>query len=94
MRIDAFNVHASLTFKLVSSIGPVSLTQGTLNPDTDTLIPTVTDNLFSQKVISANEIGISFVPTTTQDVVNGELTFGGTDGSKFTGPISFAPISE
>ena len=76
------------------SIGPVSLTQGTLNPDTNAFIPTVTDNLFSQGVITANEIGISFNPTTSEIAENGELTFGGTDSSKFNGAITFAPISE
>jgi hypothetical protein len=47
-----------------------------LSPDTNTLIPTVTDNAFKDGIISANEIGVSFEPTTTPEVVNGELTWG------------------
>ena len=76
------------------SIGPVDLTQGTLS--TNELVPTVTDNLFAQKTIPTNSIGISYEPTTaspdTPDapgVMNGELTFGGTDSSKFTGSINY-----
>ncbi|KAF8899074.1 aspartic protease [Infundibulicybe gibba] len=77
----------------ILGIGPVDLTQGTLSPATNTLIPTVTDNLFSRGTISANQIGISFEPTTTDEVLNGELTWGGTDSSKFTGSIGFAPLT-
>lgn len=75
-------------------IGPVDLTVDTLSPDTRSTIPTVTDNLFSQGIISANEVSVSFEPTTEEVDNNGELTFGGTDSSKFTGSISFAPLSE
>ncbi|TDL28097.1 aspartic protease [Rickenella mellea] len=77
----------------ILGIGPVDLTSGTLSPDTSATIPTVTDNLFSRKTITANEIGISFEPTTQAVANNGELTFGGTDSSKFTGSISFTPIT-
>ncbi|KAF8078962.1 aspartic peptidase A1 [Lyophyllum atratum] len=77
----------------ILGIGPVDLTLGTLSPATNTLIPTVTDNAFARGIISANEIGISFAPTTTVEVLNGELTWGGTDSSKFTGSISFAPLT-
>ena len=71
----------------------MELTRGTLSPHTNTLIPTVTDNLFTQNVIPANEVAVSFNPTTREEEVNGELTFGGVDRSKFTGEITFAPIS-
>jgi cathepsin E len=58
-------------------------------------IPTVTDNLFSQGTISANLVSVSFEPTGTiaSSVKNGELTFGGTDSSKFTGSITFTYVS-
>ena len=65
------------------------MTVGTLSPDTTASIPTVTDNLFIQGTTTSNEIGISFEPTTTTPNDNGELTFGGTDSSKFTGSITF-----
>jgi len=77
----------------ILGIGPVDLTQDTLSPATNSLIPTVTDNLFANGVISANQIGVSFEPTTVDEVVNGELTWGGTDSSKFTGSISFIPLT-
>ncbi|KAJ3503190.1 hypothetical protein NLJ89_g8548 [Agrocybe chaxingu] len=77
----------------ILGIGPVDLTEGTLSPATNSLVPTVTDNLFSQGTITNNEIGISFEPTTTVEVLNGELTWGGTDSSKFTGSITFIPIT-
>ncbi|KAH9486239.1 Polyporopepsin [Psilocybe cubensis] len=77
----------------ILGIGPVDLTLDTLSPATNSLIPTVTDNLFANGVISANEIGISFNPTTVEDNENGEITWGGTDPSKFTGSISFIPLT-
>ena len=48
----------------------------TLKPATNTEIPTVTDNLFSQGTISAHEIAISFEPLTEDNELNGELTWG------------------
>ncbi|KAI0081062.1 acid protease [Panus rudis PR-1116 ss-1] len=77
----------------ILGIGPVDLTVGTLTPDTRSTIPTVTDNLFSQGVITQNLVAVSFQPTTSLSSTNGELTFGGTDSSKFTGSITFAPIT-
>ncbi|KAF8497321.1 aspartic peptidase A1 [Gautieria morchelliformis] len=77
----------------ILGIGPTDLTQGTLSPDIIALIPTVTDNLFSQGTIDSDEIGVSFEPATSKSVTNGEITFGDTDASKFTGSISFTPIT-
>ncbi|KAJ6483899.1 aspartic peptidase A1 [Mycena vulgaris] len=77
----------------ILGIGPVLLTQGTLTKSTSTLIPTVTDNLFSQGTITSNVIGISFEPTTTEDDVNGALAFGGTDSTKFTGSVAFTSVT-
>jgi cathepsin E len=50
----------------------------TLSPGSDSTIPTVTDNLFSDGTISANQIGISFEPLTgsTGEEMNGEITWG------------------
>ncbi|KAF8910133.1 aspartic protease [Gymnopilus junonius] len=77
----------------IIGIGPVDLTEDTLSPATSSTIPTVTDNLFSQGTISAHEIGISFEPSITGDDLNGEITWGGTDSSKFTGSITFIPVT-
>ncbi|KAJ7607163.1 acid protease [Roridomyces roridus] len=77
----------------ILGIGPVDLTLDTLSPDTNSAIPTVTDNLFTQGTITQNLIGISFEPTNVDEIQNGELTFGGTDSTKFTGEIHFAPVT-
>jgi len=79
----------------ILGLGPVDLTTGTLSPDTGSSIPTVTDNLFLEGTIDANEVSISFEPITDSSgtQLNGELTWGGTDSSKFTGSITFAPIT-
>jgi len=77
----------------IIGIGPEALTLGTLSPATSTLIPTVTDNAFSQGQIPADLLGISFQPTTVLNNVNGEITWGGTDSTKFTGAITFTPIT-
>lgn len=42
----------------------------------DILTHYILDNLFSQGTISANEVAVSFEPTTQEVVTNGELTFG------------------
>ncbi|KAF8266290.1 aspartic peptidase domain-containing protein [Lactarius quietus] len=56
-------------------------------------IPTVTDNLYSQGAIQSDLVSVSFEPTTSSSDRNGELTFGGTDSTKFTGPITYIPLT-
>ncbi|KAF7794844.1 hypothetical protein EIP86_005986 [Pleurotus ostreatoroseus] len=77
----------------VLGLGPTPLTIGSLTPDTTSSIPTVVDSLFAQAVTEQDLVAISFEPTSVPGTVNGELTFGGTDSSKFTGSINFAPIT-
>ena len=64
----------------ILGIGPVDLTEGTVGGNST--VDTVTDNLFAQGTISSNSIGIFYEPTTSDNAVNGELTFGGVDASK------------
>ncbi|KAI0257081.1 aspartic peptidase A1 [Lactifluus subvellereus] len=80
-------------FDGILGIGPSDLTIGTLSPAVNTSIPTVTDNLFSQGAIASDLVSVSFEPTTTSSIKNGELTFGGTDPTKFTGKITFIPLT-
>nr|AOO94936.1 acid protease [Inonotus obliquus] len=79
----------------ILGIGPVDLTEGTVKGGAP--VPTITDNLFSQGTIPTESIGISYNPTTgsgsATSLMNGELTFGGTDSSKFTGEITYVPIT-
>ncbi|KAH7910450.1 aspartic peptidase domain-containing protein [Hygrophoropsis aurantiaca] len=77
----------------IIGIGPLDLTEGTLTNDEDATIPTVTDNLYSQGTIAQAVVGVSFEPTTSEEVTNGELTFGGTDSSKYTGDIAYTPLT-
>ncbi|KAI9441953.1 aspartic peptidase A1 [Lactarius psammicola] len=64
-------------------LGPGDLTAGTLS--------TIPDLLFSEGIIPADLVSLSFEPTTNTSVKNGELTFGGTDSTQFTGTITFIP---
>jgi len=75
----------------ILGIGPVDLTSGTLVGAPSA--PTVADNLFNQGAIQTQAIGISYAPTSQSGVVNGELTFGDVDNSKFTGKIEYVPIT-
>ncbi|KAK0187794.1 acid protease [Armillaria mellea] len=75
----------------ILGIGPVELTEGTVGGSGT--IPTVTDNLKSEGKIEKESIGISYVPTTGTDLANGELTFGSEDSSKYTGEITYVPIT-
>ncbi|KAF8645805.1 hypothetical protein AX14_009178, partial [Amanita brunnescens Koide BX004] len=81
-------------FDGILGIGPVDLTEGTLRPDKNITIPTVTDNAYSQGLIPANEIGISFEPTDSVYISNGELVWGGVDKTKFTGQLHYVPITK
>ncbi|KAJ3866140.1 aspartic peptidase domain-containing protein [Lentinula novae-zelandiae] len=75
----------------IIGIGPDTLTEDTVSGVST--VPTVTDNLFTQGTIAEKVVAISFEPTTTDEVTNGELFFGGTDSSKFTGAITYTSKS-
>jgi len=77
----------------IVGIGPLILTEGTLTNDEDATIPTVTNNLYSQGVISSELIGIYFAPSTEEDEANGELDFGAVDTSKITTSVTYTPIT-
>ena len=56
----------------ILGVGPVDLTQGTLQNDPNAFVPTVSDNLLSQGAISEEVLGIFFAPTTSVVAANGE----------------------
>ncbi|KAG6376914.1 acid protease [Boletus reticuloceps] len=75
----------------ILGVGPVDLTQGTVSNTTE--VPTVTDNLYNQGLISTESLGIFYEPSSTTDVANGELNFGGPDSTKYTGELNYVPIT-
>ncbi|KAJ3854022.1 putative aspartic protease [Lentinula lateritia] len=75
----------------ILGIGPVDLTQGTVSGTSE--VPTVTDNLANNGTIPTESIGISYNPTTGEDIANGELTFGGVDQSKTTSDVTYVDIT-
>ncbi|EJC99838.1 acid protease [Fomitiporia mediterranea MF3/22] len=78
----------------VLGIGPTDLTEGTVIPD-GSPVPTVTDNLFSQNLISQKVVSVYFEPTTAEINTNGELTFGGIVETNILpgSELNFVPIT-
>ncbi|KAG1842527.1 acid protease [Suillus subalutaceus] len=74
----------------ILGVGPVDLTQDTVNNTYE--VATVTDNLYTQKTISSEVLGVFFAPASSDDS-GGELTFGGYDASKITGDINYVSIT-
>ncbi|KAF8846105.1 acid protease [Paxillus ammoniavirescens] len=77
----------------IIGIGPLDLTEGTLTNEPTTTIPTVTGNLYTQGTIAQAVVGVFFAPTTTETSTNGELTFGGVDTTKYTGTLTYTPLT-
>ncbi|KZV74838.1 aspartic peptidase A1 [Peniophora sp. CONT] len=78
----------------ILGIGPLDLTAGSMTLDSSETIPTVPDNLAAQGSISSEVIGIAFEPASSQSTSSGQLTFGGVDSSKFTGDITYTPLTK
>lgn len=78
----------------IIGVGPVDLTQGTLSPDTDVLIPTIIQNALKQGLIKKQILGVSFAPAATSNDTNGALTYGGIDHALYTGEITYAPVTK
>jgi pepsin A len=74
----------------VLGVGPMSLTKGTVS-NTDT-VPTIMDNLSSQKFPYSEILGVYFVPVSEEDPT-GTLTFGGWNSSLMTSDITYTPIT-
>ncbi|KAK0493994.1 aspartic peptidase domain-containing protein [Armillaria luteobubalina] len=98
---DQVNITSSLivksTFSGFDGILGSNFASGTLSLATTTPTPTVTDNLYSQRSITNNQIGIYFAPTTLDDTLflshtNCNPVLSGTDSSEITGSIGYAYI--
>ncbi|GJE94124.1 A1 family peptidase [Phanerochaete sordida] len=78
------------SFDGILGIGPVDLTQDTIQGSSEQ-IPTVANNLKSQGKIGTEAIGIFYPPYAEK--ASGSLTFGGADASKYTGSLTYTPIT-
>jgi pepsin A len=72
----------------ILGLGPVDLTTTTLSSQIQ--VPTVVDNLASQKKISQSVLGIFFAPG---DSHAGSLSFGTPEQDKILGDITYVPIT-
>ncbi|KAG9312018.1 acid protease [Chiua virens] len=77
-------------FDGILGLGPVGLTLGTVSNALE--VPTVTNNLFSQKTIPEEVLGVLFTPVSVSSN-NGELMFGSYDESAITGPVNYVPLT-
>jgi len=79
----------------ILGIGPVNLTNSTLTPDNTSIIPTVTDNLFSTHLIQKHLVSVFFAPITNAsgEQNNGELTWGQVNTKNFVGSITYTPVT-
>ncbi|KAG1889036.1 acid protease [Suillus fuscotomentosus] len=74
----------------ILGLGPVDLTQGLVDDTSE--VATVMDNLYTQKTISSEVLGVFFAPASSSDS-SGELTFGSYDTAKITGRINYVPVT-
>ncbi|KAJ1304931.1 hypothetical protein OPQ81_006064 [Rhizoctonia solani] len=81
------------SFDGILGLGPAGLGKNPVTPNNGKPVPTIMDALLSQKKIQQNVFGMSFAPTTSRGAVDGELTFGGTNGQKYTGKLNWVGIT-
>ncbi|CAE6455707.1 unnamed protein product [Rhizoctonia solani] len=82
------------SFDGILGLGPTALGKNVVTPNSGKPVPTIMDALLAQKKITQNVFGVSFTPTKSRGVVNGELTFGGTNLQKFTGKLNWVNITK
>lgn len=76
----------------IFGIGPSSLTYHAASGTT--YYPTPSDNLKSQGVTSVNVVSVYFKPLSSIYIeTSGQVTFGNVDPSRYTGSITYIPIS-
>src|SRR6267154_5754227 len=69
----------------ILGLGPVRLSRGDLENAPTTTIPTVTRNLYIQGVIPQEVISIFLLPSLSDSRTYGEITFGGTNPTRYPG---------
>ncbi|KAF8871378.1 acid protease [Gymnopilus junonius] len=82
----------------IIGLGPTGLTTGTCTADLAgaryiDIHPTITDNLFNEKIIPERLVSIYFQPSDAASVQNGEMTFGGIDTTRNTSDFTWIPIT-
>lgn len=75
-------------FDGILGLGPVDLTRGTVSNAFE--VPTVPDNLYTQRTISQEVLGVFFAPTPDS---SGQLMFGGYDSSVTTSAVNYVPLT-
>ncbi|KAJ6601731.1 acid protease [Mycena vulgaris] len=77
----------------ILGIGPEELSVGTLEINATLGVPTIVQTLSCQMNITAQLFDIALQPTTGVMSLNGEISRGAVDTTKFTGPVVFSPIA-
>ncbi|KAG2370266.1 aspartic peptidase domain-containing protein [Suillus spraguei] len=79
----------------ILGIGPTVLSLDTLIDEPDKMSPTITDYLYDQGKIDEHVVGIFFQPITaeSEDSLSGEVTFGGTDNTKYFGNVVYTLVT-
>ncbi|KAJ7445326.1 family A1 protease [Mycena latifolia] len=77
----------------ILGIGPEELAIGTLASNLTQGIPTIVQTLSCQGNITTQLYAIALQPTTSVMSLNGEISWGGVDSTKFTGPIAWSSIT-
>ncbi|KAI8579385.1 hypothetical protein K450DRAFT_241870 [Umbelopsis ramanniana AG] len=77
----------------IIGFGPTDLTEDTVSSTSE--VPTIIDNAYSEGLISTKVLGVYFAPLSGSATTanNGELTFGGADSTKYTGSITYTPVT-
>ncbi|KAG2071177.1 acid protease [Suillus decipiens] len=94
MRIGVASTSQGIAVDGVLGIGPTSSGLGALPNSPEETIPTVTDRLVEQRIISRPVVGVFFQPIVANIVNHGDLSFGGTNPSMYKARnIEYADIT-
>ncbi|KAF8452923.1 aspartic peptidase domain-containing protein [Boletus edulis BED1] len=90
--VVASRVAGLNAFDGILGLGSVDQTHNSVNNTFE--VPTVTDNLYAQRKISQQVLGVFFSPASDSEHDNsGELVFGGYDKSVMTSPVRYVPLT-
>ncbi|KAJ3555653.1 hypothetical protein NM688_g2457 [Phlebia brevispora] len=77
----------------ILGLGPTDLSLFTVMANLSEEVPTVVDSAYAQGLIPDHSFGLSFEPSDTAPITNGEITLGGVDSSKFYPDIAYTPVT-